>query len=143
MSQLYIDDIKISYQGCDLSQFGLFPLVAWYLLDVLKLREYFQQVTVNKTNQQRKPKKRDFTDEDMCIGLLALLILGSSRISQITERLSNRNWPNCFLYLASLARPPPINILVASTNRMSKQQDNTSTDFPSGMFASLILSITS
>jgi hypothetical protein len=59
---------------------------------VLKLREYFQQVTVNKKrnhNQKRKPKKRDFTDEDMCIGLLALSILGISRISQITERLSN------------------------------------------------------
>ena len=92
MSQLYIDDIKISYQGCDLSQFGLCPLVAWYLLDVLKLRDYFQQVTVNKKrhhHQKRKPKKRDFTDEDRCIGLLALSILGISRISQITERLSN------------------------------------------------------
>ena len=92
MSQLHIDDIIISYQGQDLSQFGLFPLVAWYLLDVLKLRDYFQQVTVNKKrnhNQERKPKKRDFTDEDMCLGLLALSILGISRIGQITERLSN------------------------------------------------------
>ncbi len=71
MSQLHIDDILITYEGQDLSQFGLFPLVAWYLLDVLKLRDYFQQVTVNKKrnhNQKRKPKKRDFTDEDMCIG---------------------------------------------------------------------------
>ncbi len=92
MSQLHIDDILITYEGQDLSQFGLFPLVAWYLLDVLKLRDYFQQVTVNKKrnhNQKRKPKKRDFTDEDMCLGLLALSILGISRIGQITERLSN------------------------------------------------------
>ena len=92
MSQLQIDDMKISYEGYDLSQFGLFPLVAWYVLDVLKLRDYFRQVTVNKKrnhNQKRKPKKRDFTDEDMCIGLIALSILGISRIGQITERLSN------------------------------------------------------
>jgi len=88
-TQLYIDDIKISYEGQDLSQFGLFPLVAWYLLDALKLREYFQQVTVNKKRNTRKPKKRDFSDEDMCIGLLALSILGIPRIGQITERLSN------------------------------------------------------
>ena len=92
MSQLHINDIRISYQGQDLSQFGLFPLVAWYLIDVLKLPDYFQQVTVNKKrnhNQSRKPKKRDFTDSDMCIGLMALPILGISRIGQITERMSN------------------------------------------------------
>ena len=92
MSQLHIDDIKISYQGQDLSQFGLFPLIAWYLIDVLKLRDYFGQITVNKTRnskRNRKPRTRDFTDEDMCIGLAVLPILGISRIGQITERLSN------------------------------------------------------
>lgn len=92
MSQLMIDDIKISYHGADLSQFGLFPLVAWYLIDVLKLRDYFRQVTVNKTRNStrtRKQRTRDFTDEDMCIGLVALSILGISRIGQITERFSN------------------------------------------------------
>jgi len=30
MSKLHIDEIQISYEGYDLSQFGLFPLVAWY-----------------------------------------------------------------------------------------------------------------
>ena len=92
MSQLHIDDIRIIYQGQDLSQFGLFPLVAWYVIDVLKLREYFEQITVNKKrnhNQSRKLKKRDFSDADMCIGLLVLPILGISRIGQIKERLSN------------------------------------------------------
>jgi len=92
MSQLHIDDIRISYEGHDLSQYGLFPLVAWYLLDVLKLPDYFRQVTVNKKrnhNRTRKPKKRDFTDSDLCLGLVALSILGIGRIGQITERLSN------------------------------------------------------
>lgn len=92
MSQLHIDDIRILYHGQDLSQFGLFPLVAWYLIDVLKLREYFEQITVNKKrnhNRSRKPKKRGFSDADMCLGLLVLPILGISRIGQITERLSN------------------------------------------------------
>ena len=89
---MHIDDIRIIYQGQDLSQFGLFPLVAWYVIDVLKLPDYFEQITVNKKrnhNQTRKPKKRDFSDADMCIGLLVLPILGISRISQIKERLSN------------------------------------------------------
>lgn len=92
MSQLHISDIKISYQGQDLSQFGLFPLVAWFLIDVLKLPDYFGQITVNKKrnhNQTRKSKKRDFSDSDMCLGLLVLPILGIERIGQINERLSN------------------------------------------------------
>ena len=41
MSQLHISDIQIRYQGQDLSQFGLFPLIAWFLIDVLKLPDYF------------------------------------------------------------------------------------------------------
>jgi len=92
MSRLHIEDINISYHGTDLSQFGLFPLVAWYLIDVMKLPEYFQQVTVNKKrnpNQKRKSKERVFSDADMCMGLLTLPILGISRIGQMTERLSN------------------------------------------------------
>lgn len=92
MSQLHIDDITISYQGQDLSQFGLFPLIAWYFLDVLKLGDYFEQITVNKKrnpNRKRKSKKRVFSDTDMCMGLLILPVLGISRISQMNERLSN------------------------------------------------------
>ena len=92
MSKLHINDIQISYAGYDLSQFGLFPLVAWYFLDVLKLRELFEKtVTVNKKrhhNRQRKPKQREFSDADMCLGLMILPILGIERIAQITERLS-------------------------------------------------------
>ena len=113
MSQLHIDDIRISYAGCDLSQFGLFPLVAWYLLDVLKLRDYFGQITVNKTRnpkRTRKPRKRDFTDEDMCIGLLALPILGISRLGQITERLMKHNLPNCSDCRVSLTNPLDMSI---------------------------------
>jgi len=92
MSKLHIDDIQISYAGEDLSQFGLFPLVAWYFLDVFSLRELFEQtVTVNKKrnhNRQRKPKQREFSDADMCLGLMILPILGIERIAQITERMS-------------------------------------------------------
>jgi hypothetical protein len=94
MSQLHINDIQISYHGQDLSQFGLFPLIAWYLIDVLKLPGYFEQVTVNKKrnpNRKRKPKERVFSDIDMCLGLLVLPILGISRIGQMNERLSNES----------------------------------------------------
>lgn len=74
-----------------LSQYGLFPLFAWYLMDVVKLPEYFEQVTVNKKrnpNRTRKPKERTFSDANMCMGLASLPILGIGRIRQINERLS-------------------------------------------------------
>ena len=61
MSKLHIEDITITYQGHDLSQYGLFPLFAWYLMDVIKLPEYFAQVTVNK--KRDKKKSSTFSDK--------------------------------------------------------------------------------
>jgi hypothetical protein len=66
MSKLHIEDITITYQGHDLSQYGLFPLLAWYLMDVIKLPEYFAQVTVNK--KRDKKKSSTFSDSQMCMG---------------------------------------------------------------------------
>jgi hypothetical protein len=87
MSKLHIEDIRITYQGCDLSQYGLFPLFAWYLMDVIKLPEYFEQITVNK--KRDKGKSNTFSDSQMCMGLASLPILGIPRISKVNERLSN------------------------------------------------------
>ena len=84
---MHIEDIQITYQGHDLSQYGLFPLLAWYLMDVIKLPEYFAQVTVNK--KREKKKSSTFSDSQMCMGLISLPILGIPRISKINERLSN------------------------------------------------------
>lgn len=92
MSQLHIENLRISYEGHDLSQYGLFPLILWYLMDVIKLPEYFEQVTVNKTrnpNRTRKPKEHLFSDAQMCMGLISLPILGIQRIGKMNERLSN------------------------------------------------------
>jgi hypothetical protein len=92
MSKLHIEDITITYQGHDLSQYGLFPLLAWYLMDVIKLPEYFAQVTVNKKRDKKKPSLKrfaTFSDSQMCMGLSSLPILGISRINKINERLSN------------------------------------------------------
>lgn len=91
MFQLHIEDIRIEYKGNDLSQYGLFPLFAWYLMDVVKLPELFAQVTVNRKrnpNQRRKRKTPFFSDAQMCIGLVSLPILGIPRLSKIDERLS-------------------------------------------------------
>jgi len=87
MSKLHIEDIKITYQGHDLSQYGLFPLLAWYLMDVIKLPEYFEQITVNKKRDRKRSST--FLDSQMCMGLTSLPILGIPRISKINERLSN------------------------------------------------------
>jgi hypothetical protein len=83
MSKLHIEDIRITYQGCDLSQYGLFPLLAWYLMDVVRLPEYFEQITVNKKRDRKK--SNTFLDSQMCMGLVSLPILGIPRISKINE----------------------------------------------------------
>ena len=56
-------------------------------MDVIKLPEYFAQVTVNK--KRDKKKSSTFSDSQMCMGLCSLPILGISRINRINERLSN------------------------------------------------------
>ena len=52
-----IRDIVIEFEGQDLSKYGLFPLFAWYLNDVIHLPQYFAQVSVNR----RRNHKRRFT----------------------------------------------------------------------------------
>jgi hypothetical protein len=56
-------------------------------MDVIKLPEYFEQITVNKKRDKRK--SNTFSDSQMCMGLASLPILGIPRISKINERLSN------------------------------------------------------
>lgn len=54
-----IQDIIVEFDGLSLSKYGLFPLFAWYLNDVIRLPYYFAQITVNqKRNQKRKKRGR-------------------------------------------------------------------------------------
>lgn len=85
-----IKDIVVQFDGEDLSKYGLFPLFAWYLTDVIHLPEYFAQVSVNRKrnhSRTRKSKKPLYTDKQMCMGLVAIATLGIPRIYQIDDVL--------------------------------------------------------
>ena len=43
MCTVCIKDIMVQFDGEDLSKYGLFPIFAWYLNDVIHLPEYFAQ----------------------------------------------------------------------------------------------------
>lgn len=83
-----IRDIVVRFDGEDLSKYGLLPLFAWYLTDVIHLPEYFAQVSVNrKRNHKRKRKKPKYTDVQMCMGLVGIAVCGIPRIYQIDDVL--------------------------------------------------------
>jgi len=90
MCAVSIKDVVIDFNGEDLSKYGLFPLFAWYLNDVIRLPEHFAQVSVNrKRNNRRKKQGRPpkYTDKQMCMGLVAISTLGIPRIYQIDDLL--------------------------------------------------------
>ena len=90
MCAQYIRDIVVQYDGEDLSKYGLFPLFAWYLTDMIHLPKYFAQVSVNRKRnhkQTRKRKKTKYTDIQMCMGLVTIAICGIPRIYQINDVL--------------------------------------------------------
>jgi len=91
MSMPNIKDILVEFEGEDLSKYGLFPLFAWYLNDVIHLPEFFAQISVNrKRNHSRKKRGRkpQYTDTQMCMGLVTVFTLGIPRIYQIDDLLS-------------------------------------------------------
>ncbi len=53
MSTPNIKDILVEFEGENLSKYGLFPLFIWYLNDVIRLPEYFAQISVNRNMSSR------------------------------------------------------------------------------------------
>ncbi len=84
MSTPNIRDILVEFEGENLSKYGLFPLFIWYLNDVIRLPEYFAQISVNQKrnhSRKRRGRKPQYTDTQMCMGLAAVFTLGIPRIS--------------------------------------------------------------
>jgi hypothetical protein len=91
MSTPDIKDILVEFEGENLSKYGLFPLFIWYLNDVIRLPEYFAQISVNRKrnhSRRRRGRKPQYTDTQMCMGLVAVFTLGIPRIYQIGDLLS-------------------------------------------------------
>lgn len=91
MSYPHIEDIIIEFEGDKYSKYGLFPLVAWYLLDILMLPEYFTGVSVKRKRNRAKPIKRrkpKYDTNQMCIGIIAIILLGVVKFRKINDVLS-------------------------------------------------------
>jgi len=57
MAKPHIKDILIEFKGDELTKYGLFPLVAWYMMDVIKLPGYFKSLTVKSKRNTNKDKE--------------------------------------------------------------------------------------
>jgi len=91
MPEPYIKDIIIEFEGDDLTKYGLFPLLAWFLIDFISLADYFKKLTVKKKRNRKNPIKRRKSKFDvcqMCIGIVATILLGVERFRRINDVLS-------------------------------------------------------
>lgn len=91
MPEPYIKDIVVEFNGDDLTKYGLFPLLAWFLMDFLQLPDRFKGLTVKKKRNRKHPVKRrkpKFNVSQMCIGAVGVILLDVKRFRRINSILS-------------------------------------------------------
>ena len=87
---MHIEDIHLDFSGREATRFAPFVPVAWFFQDVLHLRERFAEVSAARRRNWRRPRRRyssTFQDPDLCLGMVAVLTLGLSRLSPINQAL--------------------------------------------------------
>jgi hypothetical protein len=90
MENLHIKDILIKFEGNDLSKYGLFPLLAWYLVDYIELLKRLKPLTVKRKRNNKNPFKRrtpKFTEAQLAIGIVCIILLGIKRLRKINRLL--------------------------------------------------------
>lgn len=87
----HIKDIHIEFSEENLSKYGAFPLLAWFMIDLLKIRARFKILTVKRKRNNRYKRKRykcTFSGEDMAVGITTVILLGIKRFEKIDNKLS-------------------------------------------------------
>jgi hypothetical protein len=90
MENLHIRDILLKFEGDDLSKYGLFPLFAWYLVDYVQLPKRLKPLTVKRKRNNKNPVKRrkpKFTEAQLGIGIICIILLGIQRLRKINRLL--------------------------------------------------------
>ena len=90
MENLHIRDILLKFEGDDLSKYGLFPLFAWYLVDYVQLPKRLKPLTVKRKRNNKNPVKRrkpKFTEAQLGIGIICIILLGIKRLRKINRLL--------------------------------------------------------
>ena len=91
MPDPHIKDIIVEFDGDDLTKYGLFPILAWFLMDFISLPEYFKKLTVKKKRNRDNPIKRrkpKFDASQMCMGIITAILLGVERMRRVNDVLS-------------------------------------------------------
>lgn len=90
MENLHIRDILLRFKGDDLSKYGMFPLFAWYLVDYVRLLPRLKSLTVKRKRNNKNPIKRrkpQFTEAQLGIGIICIILLGIKRLRKINRLL--------------------------------------------------------
>ena len=58
MSNFPFDDIELIFTGENKTKFGLFPLFAWYMMEIVELEKYFKTLTVKKKRNHAQSIER-------------------------------------------------------------------------------------
>ena len=90
MENLHIRDILLKFEGDELSKYGLFPLFAWYLVDYVQLLRRLKSLTVKRKRNNKNPVKRrkpKFTEAQLGIGIICIILLGIKRLRKINRLL--------------------------------------------------------
>ena len=86
----HIKDIQLVFDEENLSKYGAFPLLAWFMFDCLRLRDKLKIVSAkHKRNNRRKVKRYrcTFSGIDMCIGIITIILVGIKRFEKIDDLL--------------------------------------------------------
>jgi len=88
----HIKDIQLVFDEENLSKYGAFPLLAWFMrvLDCLRLRDKLKIVSAkHKRNNRRKVKRYrcTFSGIDMSIGIITIILVGIKRFEKIDDLL--------------------------------------------------------
>ena len=86
----HIKDIHLVFDEENLSKYGAFPLLAWFMLDLIRIREKLKILSAKrKRNNLRKVKryKCTFSGVDMSIGIITTILLGIKRFEKIDDLL--------------------------------------------------------
>lgn len=86
----HINNIDIEFSEENLSKYGVFPLVVWFMLDFLRLRDKLRVLSVKRKRNNLIPKRKYtslFSGVDMAIGLISIILLGIKRFEKIDAKL--------------------------------------------------------
>ncbi len=125
MAEPNIKEIKVEFTEAELTKYGLFPLVATYLMKTMKLSEYFEILSVKRkrnNNHKRKSRKPKFNEIQMSMGLIAIILLGIPRLSKINDVLSTENKLAELLGLPSFFDQSTAHIFLRNFNKWHVEQ---------------------